>query len=51
MNGRVGRRAEEKVKNYRIEHPEASVTEIARALQLSRTTVYKWWNGGVNNVQ
>ena len=31
------------VQQYRAEHPEANVTEVARALQLSRTTVYKWW--------
>lgn len=36
--------AQLKVWEYRAEHPEASVTEVARALQISRTTVYKWWN-------
>lgn len=36
--------AEAKVAAYRAEHPEASVTEVARALQISRPTVYKWWN-------
>ena len=36
--------AQEKVAAYRAEHPEASVTEVARALQISRTTVYKWWD-------
>lgn len=35
--------AQEKVQQYRAEHPEASVSEVARDLQLSRTTVYKWW--------
>ena len=35
--------AEQKVAAYRAEHPEASVTEVARALEISRTTVYKWW--------
>lgn len=35
--------AAEKVAAYRAEHPEASVTEVARALQISRPTVYKWW--------
>lgn len=35
--------AEQKVAAYRSEHPEASVSEVARALQLSRPTVYKWW--------
>ncbi len=29
---------------YRNEFPEASVTEVARALKMSRTTVYKWWD-------
>ena len=33
-----------KVAAYRAEHPEASVTEVARALQISRPTVYKWWD-------
>jgi len=37
--------AKEKVANYRLEHPEQSVTDVARALNLSRTTVYKWWDG------
>ena len=36
--------AEQKVREYRAEHPEANVTDVARALQLSRTTVYKWWD-------
>lgn len=36
--------AEAKVAAYRSEHPEASVTEVARALQISRPTVYKWWD-------
>ena len=36
--------AEQKVAAYRDEHPEASVTEVARALGISRPTVYKWWN-------
>lgn len=31
------------VQEYRAEHPEANVTDVARALNLSRTTVYKWW--------
>lgn len=38
--------AQEKVQQYRANHPEASVTEVARALQISRTTVYKWWDAG-----
>lgn len=36
--------AEEKVAAYRAKHPEASVTEIAKALKISRPTVYKWWD-------
>lgn len=35
--------AEKKVAAYRAEHPDSSVTEVARALGISRTTVYKWW--------
>lgn len=35
--------AKDKVVAYRLEHPDSSVTEVARALNLSRTTVYKWW--------
>lgn len=34
----------EQVAAYRAEHPEASVTEVARALNISRPTVYKWWD-------
>ena len=37
--------AQEKVKQYRAEHPDANVTEVARALGISRPTVYKWWDG------
>lgn len=37
--------AQTKVQQYRAEHPESTVAEVARALQISRTTVYKWWNG------
>lgn len=33
------------VLQYRSDNPEASVTEVARALGFSRTTVYKWWDG------
>jgi len=36
--------SQQKVQQYRAEHPEASVTEVAKALQISRTTVYKWWS-------
>lgn len=35
--------AQEKVCQYRAEHPGATVTEVARALGISRPTVYKWW--------
>ena len=35
--------AQQKVAAYRAEHPEDSVTAVAKALGLSRTTVYKWW--------
>lgn len=34
----------ELVLGYRTDHPDATVSEVARALQISRTTVYKWWN-------
>lgn len=37
--------AQAKVQQYRAEHPDANVTDVARALGISRTTVYKWWNG------
>ena len=36
----------EKVLRYREEHPDDKVTDVARALGISRPTVYKWWNGG-----
>lgn len=36
--------AQAKVAAYRAEYPEASVTEVARALGISRPTVYKWWD-------
>lgn len=35
--------AQKKVQDYRTEHPDATVSEVARALNISRTTVYKWW--------
>lgn len=35
--------SEQKVVAYRKAHPEASVTEVAKALGISRPTVYKWW--------
>ena len=34
--------AQQRVATYRAEHPEATVTEIARELGVSRPTVYKW---------
>lgn len=34
--------AQQRVAAYQAEHPEATVTEIARGLGISRTTVYKW---------
>lgn len=34
----------EMVRQYRMEHPDASVTEAAKSLGISRTTVYKWWD-------
>lgn len=36
--------AAQSVAAYRAEHPEATVTEVARALKISRPTVYKWWD-------
>ena len=36
--------AEAKVKEYRKEHPGSTVTEVAKALNISRPTVYKWWD-------
>ena len=36
--------AEQKVAVYRVDHPDASVTEVAKALGISRPTVYKWWD-------
>lgn len=32
------------VQAYRAEHPDANVSEVAKALGISRTTVYKWWD-------
>lgn len=34
----------QQVAKYRREHPDANVTDVARVLNMSRTTVYKWWN-------
>ena len=39
--------ADQLVAEYRFDHPNASVTEVARALGVSRTTVYKWWDAEV----
>lgn len=36
--------AQQKVAAYRADHPESTVTEVAKALGISRTTVYKWWD-------
>lgn len=36
--------AQEKIQTYRAEYPDANVTAVARALGVSRTTVYRWWN-------
>lgn len=36
--------AELRVAVYRELHPDATVTEVARALGISRPTVYKWWD-------
>lgn len=38
-----------KVQAYRSEHPNATVTEVARAIGVSRPTVYKWWNLPANS--
>lgn len=35
--------AQKKVQDYRAAHPDSTVSEVARALSISRTTVYKWW--------
>lgn len=42
---------EQRVAEYRAEHPEESVTEVARALKISRTTAYKWWDSNVRTVE
>ena len=41
-NGR--KRKCEVVYTYRQEHPEENVSQVARALKISRPTVYRWWN-------
>ncbi len=35
--------AAQRVAAYRAKHPGSTVTVVARELNLSRTTVYKWW--------
>lgn len=35
---------QQQVAAYRAEHPDASVSEVARELGISRPTVYKWWD-------
>lgn len=37
--------AEEKIKKYRAEHPEAKKADCIRDTGLSKPTVYKWWDG------
>jgi hypothetical protein len=32
------------VYDYRTAHPDENVSQVARALQISRPTVYRWWN-------
>ena len=36
--------AEAKIRIYRRANPTATISKVARALNLSRTTVYKWWD-------
>lgn len=36
--------AQQAVADYRAAHPDDTPTQVARALSLSRTTVYKWWD-------
>lgn len=42
---------EQRVAEYRAKHPEESVTEVARALKISRPTVYKWWDSKVQTME
>ena len=35
---------QEEIKLYKAEHPEATPTEAARDLGVSRTTIYRWWD-------
>lgn len=36
--------AQEKVQQFRAEHPEATKAECIRVTGLSKPTVYKWWD-------
>lgn len=40
--------AEKTIAEYRKNHPEHTVTQVARELGLSRPTVYKWWNATIS---
>lgn len=48
-NGRPEKAIE--VQRYIANHPEASVSEIAQALGISRTTVYKYKNKGIGHME
>ncbi|MCD8062190.1 MAG: hypothetical protein LUE13_07635 [Akkermansiaceae bacterium] len=48
-NGRPAK--DQLIHEYRAAHPEASVSEVAKALGISRPTVYKWWNPEVTAAQ
>lgn len=41
----------ELVQQYRGAHPDATVSEAARELKMSRTTVYRWWDGYIPKLQ
>lgn len=43
--------AQQKVAAYRADHPDASVTEVAKALGISRTTAYKWWGTDLEELE
>ena len=38
---------ERMVKEYKAANPKANITEVARALGISRPTVYKYWESEV----
>ena len=40
--------AEKRVADYRLVHPDHTVTQVAHALDLSRPTVYRWWDVSIN---